>query len=1229
MHQFLEFLRFELKLRFKSPSTYVYFFMWAAFAFLCVASENFGPVSSQSGKVMLNGPWAMGYNMFGACMFGMIVMAAIFGTSILRDFQRDTFQLLFTKPVSRLSYLGGRWSGSMLVTLFAFSGLLVGAWLGTYAPWADHARIGPNHLVWYLQPFFTIVVVQVFFIGALFFAVAALTRSLFVVYVQGVALFVLYLIGITAFQATRSTEHFWSGILDPIGLQLARVVSGYWSVVERNSWLFPMDTTSGYAPGVFLYNRLLWIGFGALVLAALALLFPMSVEALGARSQGRRAAKLRTLEQAQGAPVRTQIATRLPQVHPRHDLATRWRQFLALASLRTRAILKAVPFWALCGVLFAFIVNNGYYAGRMSGTDVWPVTYLMLESVEGNAYLFLIIVTALYAGELVWRERDVRFDGIFDALPLRPLPDAASKLLALTAAQVVMLLLSMLGGVLMQTVLGYYHYEPLLYFKELFVLVLPQLVGFSMLALFVQTVVPNKFLGHAIVIGLWVIVPILYNFGLENTLYLPGATPGFTYSDMNGYGHYVPALFWSILYWLAIFAALGVLSMALARRGAETGLRRRIGAALRRPSGWLPATLACLCVAAAAGGWYYYNTHVLNEFLSSKDRRAIQADYERRFKRYQDLPQPKVTAVDTTVEIYPERRAFEATGTYTLQNRGSVPVTQLHFTDINQSLRALSFDRPAHLVSRAPRGLYVIYALDAPLQPGQTMTLHFKVGHDSPGFTDGKVADFSGGDAGGKFAYNGTFFDLEFFPILGYQPGNELDDPRRRREQGLGPQQEMAKRGDPVQSKVNLFSPNADWISFHTVVGTSGDQTALAPGYLQKQWRKDGRQYFEYSMGQQPMQNFFAFVSGRYAVHKEVYPGKEGPINLEVYYHPGHAWNIGTLLASSRAGMAYNEAHFSPFQFRQYRILEYPRYRSFAQSFPNTVPFSEALGFIQRRRKDDDVDFAYFITTHELGHQWWGHQLIGGNVEGSNMMSETLAEYSALMALKHQYGPDYMRKVLRTELDSYLRGRTRELRRERPLVLVQNEPYVWYNKGGLLMYTLADYMGEDKVNAALRDLLLRRRYANADPADGRDGSYPDTREFVAALRAQAPADLQSFIGDSFERIVLYDNRARSATARKLADGRYQVTLQVQAGKAQADGDGNETPAPMDDLVEVGVFEGAAGKEKPLAVQRVRLGAGQRDFTFTVDRLPTRAGIDPYNKLVDRIAEDNLVDVSLQ
>ena len=119
----------------------------------------------------------------------------------------------------------------------------------------------------------SIVVVQIFFLGSLFFTVAALTRKIFVVYLQGVALFMFYIIGLTVFSATRSLEHFWSGILDPIGFILFDNVTRYWTVIEKNTLLLPWDFT-GNSPGVFLYNRLLWIGVGLLSLGGLWLSFP-------------------------------------------------------------------------------------------------------------------------------------------------------------------------------------------------------------------------------------------------------------------------------------------------------------------------------------------------------------------------------------------------------------------------------------------------------------------------------------------------------------------------------------------------------------------------------------------------------------------------------------------------------------------------------------------------------------------------------------------------------------------------------------------------------------------------------------------------------------------------------------------------------------------------------------------------------------------------------------------
>ncbi|HTX41653.1 MAG TPA: M1 family aminopeptidase [Acidobacteriaceae bacterium] len=1216
MRLFLEFFLFELKIRFRSISTYVYFGIWFFFSFLCVASENFGAIGFGNGKVLLNGPYANISNDISASFFGIIIVAAIFGTSILRDFQRDTTQILFTKPISKFAYLGGRWLGSFVVTVFVFFALIPGEMAGTLAPWADHTRIAHAPLIWYFQPFLSIVVVQIFFLGSLFFLVGALSRRVFIVYLEGAAFLALYLFYAGAFLSTRSLNRFWPGIFDPVGILFSDGISRYWTVVDKNTLLF--SWSSHIAQGLFLYNRLVWSGIGILAMAALWLFFPMSLEALTARVSSRRA-RLAAEQDEEIRSVPTLVTTRAPLVHQMFGPGTTWAQYWSLTRLRMRNIVRDIPFWVLLILMAGLSCSNGRYAGKLEGENVWPVTYLMLQAVEGIAILFFYIIAAFYAAELIWRERDTHFEGIHDSLPVGETTDWLSKLTALCFVEFAVLAVAGLCGIFMQAVQGYYHFELLQYFKELYIVTFPQVLVCALLAMFVQTVVSNKFFGHAIVIGVFVLDPILFNFGWENTLYLFGQTPPYTYSDMNGYGHFVLPLFWSITYWLAIAAFLGVLSIGLARRGAEDSLRARLRVFRQSFRRIAPALAVCLAVAVGSGVWYYYNAHVLNEYLTAKDRRDIQAEYEKDFKKYEHLAQPKIVAVDAAIDIYPDRRSFSGTGHFVLQNKTPQPISQIHITNAQQGVSHVVFDRPFHVVSSSPRAMYTIYALDKPLAPGETMNMNFNVGYTSRGFKDGNER--------AELAYNGTFFDSGYFPTIGYDQGLELSDPRRRREEHLGPQELLPKRGDPLGSVTNLFTADSDWIGYKTTVSTSAEQIALAPGYLQKDWIAKGRHYFTYDMGLVKTLDFYAYVSGKYQVTRDTYQGVNGPIAIEVYHLPQHSFDVPDMIAAAKAGLAFYQKDYSPYQFRQYRIIEFPRYRSFAQSFPNTVPFSEGIGFIERMEKPTDIDFTYFVTAHELAHQWWGHQLIGARVAGSNMMSETLAEYSALMTMQHRYGAANMHKFLRYELDRYLRGRGAEVRREEPLAQVQQEAYVWYQKGGQVMYTLADYIGEDKVDLALHNFLMQYRYANA--SDAQSGPYPDTRELVAALRAQTPADLQYYIDDSFENIVLYDNKAVSASVTRTPDHKYKVTLVVEAHKVRSDGSGNETPMPMHDLIDIGVMAGPRDAETPLYLKKEWIGDGRQTFTIVVDRMPTRAGIDPYNKLIDRNEDDNEIDVVKQ
>ena len=958
--------------------------------------------------------------------------------------------------------------------------------------------------------------------------------------------------------------------------------------------------------------------------------FPLNAEALTARSQGRRAAKQLAAEADERRPVRSLVAAALPQVHPVFGRRSTWLQFLSMARLRLRMIFREIPFWAIVGLLVVFAINNGRFAGNVGGEHVWPVTYLMLNAVEGSAQLFFYIVATLYAAELVWRERDNRFDGIHDALPMSETVDWLSKITAIAIVELVLLAITMLCGIVMQTIAGFHAYDLPLYFKELYVVTFPQLLGFAILAMFVQTIVSNKFVGHGIVLGVFVVVPILYNFGIENTLVLPGQVPQYMHSDMNGFGHFVPALATAIVYWFSIFAFLGVVSIAYTRRGSELSLKARTHLARMRMPRLIPAAAVFLIAAVAAGAWFFYNAHVLNHYTTAQMRRDEQARYEKTYRKYRALPQLKTTAVDTSVDLEPYKRSLRATAIYMLQNKTAAPIAEIHLSGNYEFEQTVSFDRPTERTLEDPHRLNSVWRFTTPVQPGDVVKMTAKVQHITRGFRDGNEP--------AEFAYSGTFVNNGIFPGIGYDDSIELTDPRRRREEKLGPVYEMAERGDPVYGRQNLFTGQAaDWITYHSVVSTSPDQIALSPGYLQREWTADGRHYFEYSMGSTHIQDFFNYVSGRYQVKRDVYHGPNGPVNIEVYYDAHHPYDVDDMIEASKASLQYDEHYFSPYQFTQYRLIEFPRYRGFAQSFPNTVPFSESIGFIGRVEKPTDVDLTYFVTAHELGHQWWGHQLIGGNVQGSNMMSESYAEYTAYQIMRRKYGDDYMHRVFRHYLDRYLRGRAGETRREPPLAVVQREPYVWYEKGGQIMYTLADYVGEDKINLALHNFLMQYRYANAnnqiDAANHATGTaalsqpYPDTRLLIDALRAQTPPDLQYLIDDGFNRIVLYDNKALSAKWKQRSDGRYNVTLDVQARKSQADGNGVESPMPLNDMIEVGVFSGKKDEEKTLSMRRERITSEHATYSFVVDRQPTRAGIDPYNKLIDRISDDNMIDVA--
>jgi ABC-2 type transport system permease protein len=365
-------------------------------------------------------------------------------------------------------------------------------------------------------------------------------------------------------------------------------------------------------------------------------------------------------------------------------------------------------------------------------------------------------------------------------------------------------------------------------------------------------------------------------------------------------------------------------------------------------------------------------------------------------------------------------------------------------------------------------------------------------------------------------------------------------------------------------------------------------------------------------------------------------------IPIEIYYHKGHEYNLDRMISGVKKALAYYTSNFSPYQHKQVRVVEFPKTGGgFAQSFANTIPFSEAIGFIAAVDDEDQnaVDYPFAVTAHEVAHQWWAHQVIGANVQGATLLSESLSEYSSLKVLEHTYGKSKMRKFLKDALDKYLQGRTFEGKKEQPLMYNENQQYIHYNKGSLVLYALSDFIGEKKMNNALKEYIKKVAYQEAP--------YTNSIELVEELKKATPDSLKYVINDMFETITLYDNRISDVTSKKLPNGNYQVDIQFQVSKYKADATGkrifkdqkgntltlsekgkrNKVESyPLLDYVEIGIFseQTLKGKksDKELYLKKLKINKINNKVTLIVTEKPIEVGVDPYNKLIDTNSDDN-------
>jgi ABC-type transport system involved in multi-copper enzyme maturation permease subunit len=1193
MTKTFEVFRFELGYQLRRASTLIYFLTVLG---MCSAFLHMMAKGTRLDGTHFNSPFAVMVMVVFGSMLALLIVAGFAADAATRDIDARMHSLFYTSPVGKRAYLLGRFAGAFSVSALLLAALPMGSLVATWMPWVDAESLGPFRASAYLAPYLLYALPNAFVATAVLFGMAALTRRAIASY-AGAALLFFSSIVCGKLLVSRLGWNV-AKLLDPLGYTTTLAFWQSTNALQKNTFVVTID-------GSLLANRLLWLGVGLTVLTAAYARFRFAHETLGRKG---------TSLQSNAADNRIdsrRIA--VPAARRVFDASTRMRQLVAI-TMRSFRDLHASRVWWIVPLLALLFMQEAPELAKLEMGIPGPLTTARLtEFLVGDVSVLFTLLIALSAGELVWRERGARIHALAGVTPVPDWISVTGKFLGIAMMLAATQVIFLLAGVAVQTMIGTDRYDLTLYLQILFGLQLPEYLLMAALAMIVHVLVNQKYVANVLVVLVPVVADIFRGLGVDDNLLLYGSLPRWSHSEIAGFGPGVQARLWFTLYfggWALLFALLTYLFWI---RGEEHGPRQRIKLARRRVTrGAAMVGATSLAISAATGGYIFYNTHILNHEPRVAESEQQRAEYERRYGRFDSLPQPVLAATKLQVELYPRRRAATIRGSYRLQNRSGANIDSIHLvTSPGVETNDISFDRASRVTLTDDDRGYRIYALDRALEPGQSLRMNFRVVFESRGFTnDGGNAPILPNSSIIRHRAGRARSDEQWLPLVGYRAEVELNNPVARKKYGLRARPQYPRLDDLAMRNDQR---GHETIELETIVGTDAGEVGVAPGALRRTWTEKGRRHDHY-VTDAPITNSYTIASSSYAVLRAQWRPSAGSgqaVNIEIFHHPTHTANLDRMVHGVRASLDYNTRQFGPYPYRQVRLVEHASDQYWLQmtAHAGLITYAESFSLIRPADDPRKIDFLFAVVAHEMGHQWWGHQLRPATVEGAPFLAESLAWYDGMLVVEEAFGRDHLKRILDMMRDQYLAPN-----QPRAVPLLRTvDPRDAYRTGPFAMYALRENVGVEPVNAALRNLLAK--FPPGRPP------FATSLDFYAELRAATPPAMHDLLKDLFEEITFWDLRAKSIEVKAIGPGAYRVTLHVEAQKLKGDGTGNEKPVPMNDLVEVAVYD-ADGKSLHRARHRIRSGA--QTIELVVPRPPSRAGLDPDHELLDRQPDDNEV-----
>lgn len=999
--------------------------------------------------VYVNSPYVLMYAIGLTSLLNIFTITIFAAQILLREKDANFDAILYTTPLKKQDFLLARFSFILFITVLSYFLFVLGLMTGHLMQGSNGVKFMDFHLINYLYPLLVMVLPNAIFCTAIVSTAGWLSKNKMLIYLSGLFIYILYMavslfsnspLFANASPVSADTMSLMAKI-DPFGMSAFFEQTKQWPPVLRNTQLLQLQ-------GNFLLNRII-----VLVVSAVLLLISYRCYRF---TTGK---KEKNRQQQKAITVVTNSIVYKASPTKNAGTAYNWRTLLSFVKLDTLSIIRSIPF-VLIIVLWTFFLSMEIYSDIDAGIRLpqrYASTGLMVKNIIGSFSFFILAVLLFYGVEMLWRSKNVKIAAIENSTPVNTSAILAAKCISLSVVPLLLISFSIVLCILLQYLFGYPYIEWNVYASLFYILGIPALLG-AAIVISIQAITRKKYPG-LVLAALFLLITnsfVAGMLGIQHPLFRFAKAYTVSYTDMNGFGSYLDAFGIKMLYWTAFTIIVGWFASHAWNNAKHISLLNRI-----KKLQPITCIMLLVCFTTLIGAGKVISNKTTIESNAAQDN--WQQQYEQTYRSYQHIPQPTITSVKTNIDLFPDKNSYAIQGNYVLVNKNSMPLDSLLlYCDRSVTLKNIKIDNATLLSDDTAFGHYR-YRLVKPLQPGDSVTMQFAINYSwSP---------YNRHDPLNAIVENGAFMRISrYYPVFGYQPGNEMDNEAIRNSRKMAAATPLKKLEEKDSSDYDY-----GFINFDAVISTTKKQTAIGTGELVRSWTEKERNYFQYR-SPVPIPFRFAVSSAAYAVKSTSQNG----IAIEVYYHPAHAENVQHLLDEAKKTIVYCEKNFGKYPFKSIRFAEISGFTQgfAATAYPATIFMSESVVFHADIRKNDKRDVINELAGHELAHEWWGNNQISPEQrEGAAMLTETLAMYTELMLYKQTHGMEATKEVIAMHQSIYDNGKVNST--PEPLYKVKpGNVYLSYNKGVVAMYKLYELIGEEKINLALQHFLSAYAYPN-------------------------------------------------------------------------------------------------------------------------------------------------------